>query len=355
MKNGWSAGKSMNHENTIAELLELIHFTEYLSAKILAIRSEFLIYNTIVKDFKKTKRYSTTIVLLTEDGKKLRVVGNSLPSKVIPSGEKACGLRLNDYSFDLKKSSIYQKVINNDVTISTKVSDVLAELFPAPLAFLISKITDYEKKNCIITPLKKFGKCIGAFAMSSPCFEEYLIPSVRYFATHLSSALELAEESNERTKAEKALKASQELLETDQKVLMEKNIALKEVLQQIESEKKSVEGHFAKNVERILLPIIDKLRQKSTGLETEYINLLEKNLNDIASPFLNTLSIKCSRLTPRELEVSNMIKNGLSSKEIADLLNISTLTVHRYREYIRKKLGIANKNVSLASYLASNF
>ena len=168
---------------------------------------------------------------------------------------------------------------------------------------------------------------------------------------HLSVALELSEESIERRKAEGALKVSQELLETEQKALAEKNIALKEVLQQIESEKKSVEHHFAKNVERILLPIIDKLRKKSTTLETEYINLLEKNLKDIASPFLEKLSVKYSRLTPRELEVSNMIKNGLSSKEIADLLNLSTLTVHRYREYIRKKLGIANKDVSLASYL----
>lgn len=351
MKNSGSAALSIDHEEAIKDVIELIHFTEFLSAKIQVLRNEFTIFSTIVDEFKKTKRYTASIVLLTEDGKKLQVGRNSLPSRTIASGEKACGLRLSEYCIDLKKSRFYQKVIYDGATIQVKVSDIIAELFPSPLAHIISKITGYDKKLCIITPLKKFGKCIGAFAMSSTALGEYLIASVRYFVSHLSVALELAEESVERAKAEESLKASQELLETEQKALAEKNIALKEVLQQVESEKKSVEHHFAKNVERILLPIIEKLRKKSSGLEKEYINLLEKNLKDIASPFLEKLSVKYSRLTPRELEVSNMIKNGLSSKEIAGFLNISTLTVHRYREYIRKKMGIANKNINLASYL----
>lgn len=155
----------------------------------------------------------------------------------------------------------------------------------------------------------------------------------------------------ENKKAEAALKASQDLLETGQKALEEKNIALKEVLKQIESEKKGVERNIAINVEKVLLPIIDKLKKKSTSLEAGYLKLLEKYLKDIASPFIEKLSVKYSHLTPRELEVSKMIKNGLSSKEIADLLNISTQTVHRYREYIRRKLGIANKRISLTTYL----
>lgn len=351
MKNGCSAALSKGRKEAVQELMELIHFMEFLSAKIRAFRSESTIFSTIVDEFKKTNRYTASIVLLTEDGKEFKVARISLSSRVIAAGEKALGLRLSDYCIDLQKSSIYQKVIYDGETMQVKVIDIIAELFPSPLANIISTIFGYDKTLCIIAPLKKFGRCIGAFSMSSTALGEYLIPSVRYFVAHLSTALELAEECVERTKAEEALKASQELLETEQKALAEKNIALKEVLKQIESEKKSIEHHFAKNVERILLPIIDKLKKRSTSLETEYINLLEKNLRDIASPFLEKLSMKYSCLTPRELEISNMIKNGLSSKEIAGLLNISTLTVHRYREYIRKKLGIANKSVSLASYL----
>jgi len=42
-----------------------------------------------------------------------------------------------------------------------------------------------------------------------------------------------------------------------------------------------------------------------------------------------------------------MIKNGLTSKEMADLLNISPQTIEKHRAHIRKKLGIVNKKLNL--------
>ena len=332
-------------------LLDLIHFTEQLSAHIHHLRNESAIFSTIIEEFKKTKRFTASIVLLTEDGKGLRVARSSLPPKIISKGERAFALRMNNYAIDLKKSLIYRKVVQDGLTVQVRVSDIIAQLFPKPVAYAICEITGYTKKMCIITPLKKSGRIIGAFAMSSTEMGASLIPSVRYFAEHLSAALELAEERGERARAEEALRVSQELLEAEQRALEAKNVALKEILQQIGSEKRIIEAHFANNVERVLLPIIEKLKKRTTTLETEYLNLLERNLKEIASPFLAKLSVKYSRLTPRELEVCNMIKSGLSSKEIAVLLNISALTVHRYREFIRRKLGITNKDVGLTTYL----
>jgi DNA-binding CsgD family transcriptional regulator len=46
-----------------------------------------------------------------------------------------------------------------------------------------------------------------------------------------------------------------------------------------------------------------------------------------------------------------MIKNGLTSKEMAELLNTALLTVEKHRSNIRNKLGIANKKISLSSIL----
>jgi DNA-binding CsgD family transcriptional regulator len=126
---------------------------------------------------------------------------------------------------------------------------------------------------------------------------------------------------------------------------------MKEILRQIKSEKKDIERQFVNNVEKIILPIVDKLKWSASSIEVGYLNLIEINLREIASPFLSTLSAKYSKLTPREVEVCNMIKNGLSSKEIANLLSISTLTVHRYREFIRRKLGITNKDVGMQTFL----
>ncbi|MHC4453627.1 MAG: helix-turn-helix transcriptional regulator [Planctomycetota bacterium] len=57
------------------------------------------------------------------------------------------------------------------------------------------------------------------------------------------------------------------------------------------------------------------------------------------------------RFTAKEIEVCNMIKNGLTSKEIASLLNISFLTIEKHRVNIRRKLGIINKDINLTSFL----
>jgi DNA-binding CsgD family transcriptional regulator len=48
-----------------------------------------------------------------------------------------------------------------------------------------------------------------------------------------------------------------------------------------------------------------------------------------------------------------MIRSGLSSKEIAGVLNISFRSVETYRNFIRKKLGITHKKVNLSSFFAS--
>lgn len=84
-----------------------------------------------------------------------------------------------------------------------------------------------------------------------------------------------------------------------------------------------------------------------------YVNLVESSLQEILSPFSRKLSSKFSQLTPKEIQVANLIKDGKSSKEIANLLNVSSsaIDVDRYR--IRNKLGLNNKKANLRSYLAS--
>lgn len=48
------------------------------------------------------------------------------------------------------------------------------------------------------------------------------------------------------------------------------------------------------------------------------------------------------QLTDRELQVYQMIGNGQTSKQIAGTLNLSTKTIERYKENIKKKLSIKN-------------
>jgi PAS domain S-box-containing protein len=144
-------------------------------------------------------------------------------------------------------------------------------------------------------------------------------------------------------------KKAEEMLQEQKKALEQKNIALSEVLGQIELEKKQIKDNVITNAENLLLPIIQKLRL--TGESRKYVQLLRKNLLELTSSFGTRLTEKRAKLTSREIEICNMVRNGLTSKEIANLLNISSLTIEKHRINIRRKLGIINKGINLTSFL----
>ena len=81
------------------------------------------------------------------------------------------------------------------------------------------------------------------------------------------------------------------------------------------------------------------------------LNILESNLNDIVSSFTRELSSKYLALSPTEIQVANLIKEGRQTKEIASMLNLSTHTIVSHRYKIRSKLALKNKKVNLRAYL----
>jgi len=155
----------------------------------------------------------------------------------------------------------------------------------------------------------------------------------------------------ERKRAEGELKNANEKLRMEQDALKEKNIALREILGQIEEEKKLIAGRFQSNIDRIVLPSLNRLAERLGPAETEHVVLIRKSLEDITAPFVNTLEKRFSKLTRRELELCNMIRSGMTSKEIASALSISVETVRSQRKNIRRKLEITDNSVNLSTYL----
>jgi PAS domain S-box-containing protein len=161
----------------------------------------------------------------------------------------------------------------------------------------------------------------------------------------------LRQEINERKVTEKALRDSERKLKGQKMVLERKNVALGEVIEQVEHEKRQVKNNVVLNVEKLLLPLLRKLRGKATRIENQYIDLLQSTCEELASSFGRKLSMENMKLSPREIEICNMIKGGLSGKEIAELLRLSFKTVERHRNDIRKRLKLVGRKVNLGTFL----
>ncbi len=163
---------------------------------------------------------------------------------------------------------------------------------------------------------------------------------------------ELAKEVDERKRAEKALRKREKELQAQSHHLEEVNTALRVLLKQREDDKKELGEIVLRNVKDLVNPYLQKViggrldtRQKTL------MRILETNLNNIISPFINKLTSSLVTLTPMEIRVADLVKEGKTNKEMAELLQVSKNTVLFHRYNIRNKLGIKNKQVNLRSHL----
>nr|WP_321402136.1 LuxR C-terminal-related transcriptional regulator [uncultured Desulfobacter sp.] len=168
----------------------------------------------------------------------------------------------------------------------------------------------------------------------------------------INAVAELLGRTIQRKQAESELRESRRKLKEQNQQLKDKNIALREVMSQLREEKVDLETRVLANVENLLLPLVKKMEDQGSDLDREYLFLLEANIAQLTSSFGTKISQLHQRLTPRENEICNMIRTGLSSKEIGKMLNLSYRSVETYRNHIRKKLDITNKKINLNSYLS---
>lgn len=79
---------------------------------------------------------------------------------------------------------------------------------------------------------------------------------------------------------------------------------------------------------------------------------LEKHIKNVHFEFLKRLKEKYPTISPRELDLSTYLLMNMSTKEIAEIMNISTGGVELARYRLRKKLGL-NKKENLIGFLMS--
>ena len=160
----------------------------------------------------------------------------------------------------------------------------------------------------------------------------------------------------ERKRVEENLQKTLDELETRVKErtfeLQEINTTLRVLLKNRDEDQKNLQESLQSNIHQLVIPFVQKLRTTQVSEQNlEYLNVLETSLNNITSPFINKLSIAYKNLSPRELQVAALIKQGKSSKDIAGVFNLSVGTVNSYRNSIREKLNLVSSDTNLRSYL----
>jgi PAS domain S-box-containing protein len=133
--------------------------------------------------------------------------------------------------------------------------------------------------------------------------------------------------------------------------LTRKNVALKEVIGSIEKEKTAINENVSTSVKKLIYPIINMLLEQRAC--ADLATLLKNTIEEITSPSAVKTSLEDYNLSPREIQICNMVSTGMTIKQIAKLLNTSPLTVEKQRKTIRKKLGIADGRTNLSTFLAN--
>ncbi|MBW1744130.1 MAG: PAS domain S-box protein [Deltaproteobacteria bacterium] len=206
-------------------------------------------------------------------------------------------------------------------------------------------------QSLIVVPMVCGNSLVGFIGFDSVRVEktwpEESIVLLRLIAEIFANALE-------RRRAEEALEKSNEELKAQTQSLEQLNAALSVLLERREKDKEELEEKVVSNVKELVLPYLESLRKSQLDAkQATCVNIVESNLREIVSPFLRKLTSMYFGLTPKEIQIAGLIKQGKTTKEIAEFLCVSTSAVQFHRHNIRAKLGLKNQQANLGTYLMS--
>jgi DNA-binding CsgD family transcriptional regulator len=214
------------------------------------------------------------------------------------------------------------------------------------------KVTNWRQSSRIYIYHEAVGECDIFYLEECPPADEG--PFLKEERALLDAVAEQIGTIATRISADLELQETNQQLTLERKALQESNTAMRVVLARIEQEKQEIHQDIKTNVEKILMPILQALASQLPPNQKKYVEMLQTNLEEITSPFISHLSSLYHSLTPTEIAISNMIRNGLRTKEIAQIRGVSTATINRHREHIRRKLKLTNSEANLATYLQSS-
>jgi FixJ family two-component response regulator len=266
-------------------------------------------------------------------------------------------------SLGIKAKSITRSLKVMDEVRNTFYNLVLLDVFmPERSGFeLIPDIQKASSDTKIIIITGRADKEVAIKALRLGAFDFLEKPiNMELLSYSVNRALHIQETELEYKKTRETLEQSQvDLLDHKEKLedlnrrLIQTNQALTVLAQNIAREREETEKRIVLKTRSLIIPIIERLQHDKNlkRYEAELI-MLVKHLEDLTSGLAADTKIATS-LSFSELRIASLIKNGLTTEDMAKHLHISPSTIKTHRKNIRRKLGINNRQQNLRNYLDS--
>ncbi len=200
---------------------------------------------------------------------------------------------------------------------------------------------------------KRITICVASSARSR---SDGTVPAMHTREKHLvASTATLMADLLQRVEMDLVLRESTKTLQRQTAELERKNVTLREVLSQIEHEKRALLRDARAHVDIFVRPYLHEIAERSAfdPFVRSRVDQIEASLAALLTSDDRRLVEVAHRLSPREVEICGLIRNGLTTKEISTFLHISETTVERHRNTIRRKLKLNKSKVNLTTYLRS--
>ena len=132
------------------------------------------------------------------------------------------------------------------------------------------------------------------------------------------------------------------------------NTAFKVLLKQHEEDKDELERSIRAGIRKLVIPYVERLKQARLGEEqAQCLQSILANIESHVASSRKNLNLHYDYLTPREIAIVNLVRDGHGTKEIASLLSVSAKSVEFHKYNIRRKMGLTKKKLNLRTHLAS--
>jgi len=146
-------------------------------------------------------------------------------------------------------------------------------------------------------------------------------------------------------------RAQHKLAEKSQ-ALKHANMSLRILIKQLSDAQSEDRVNNMPNLKELVMPSSEQLEAMlDSPTERGYLENIMLNLNRVTSNFSKQLALMNLGLSPKEIQVADLIRIGLSNKESAIQMNVTKSTIEFHRDNLRKKLGLKHEKKNLRAYI----